>query len=157
MKSIKLVCIGVGMLAFTACAGSPQSTVKKEAAATEVKPVMEEAPIVAALPKASEEASELEFEVPEVSILKGKAPGEIEAIFGTPVLKRRDKPTEMWQYLTNTCALHLVFYPEGKDGPLSVQYISMNSRETVKSVPTDTCFESQLRRLGAEKVKDLTS
>lgn len=158
MKSVKLAVAGAGLLALASCAGSPQpSANQKETKATEVAPATEEAPQVASLPKISEqEASEPEFDVPEVSILKGRAPDEIRAIFGTPVLKRQDSPTEMWQYLTQSCALHLVFYPTEGTEALTVQYISMNSRTAVKAVPAESCFESQLRRLGAEKVKELT-
>lgn len=156
MKSLRYIGVGAALLAVTACAGNPQSSVSQTQEKPEERTSIQETATVASIPETVvEEPSEPAFEVPEVSILKGKAPGEIEAIFGSPVLKRQDKPTEMWQYLTNSCALHLIFYPEGDKGPLSVQYISMNSREAVKSVAPEKCFESQLRRLGAEKVKEL--
>ncbi|MBE7635801.1 hypothetical protein GUA87_03035 [Sneathiella sp. P13V-1] len=157
----------MGFLTLLTACGATTQTASTEAAA-EVKPLAKtkkseqpvETPVVVA--KLPEEKPQPEpepaFEVPEIDILKGKEVAEIEAVFGEPVLRRKDKPTEIWQYLSSSCALHLVFYPEnGKTGPLTVQHIAMNDRESVKDVPVRACFESQLKKLGAEKVKELTS
>ena len=156
-----------GLVALLTACGATTETVSTEAAA-EAQPIAEtqkveepkETPaVVAKLPEEEPKPDpEPAFEVPEIDILKGKEVSEIQAVFGDPVLRRKDKPTEIWQYLSSSCALHLVFYPmNGKTGPLTVQHIAMNDRQSVKDVPVRACFESQLRKLGADKVKALTS
>jgi len=45
--------------------------------------------------------------------LKGLTALEITAMLGTPTLKRRDQPAEIWQYLGQTCVLDVFLYDEG--------------------------------------------
>ncbi len=164
--TLKIISVASLLIFLSACGATTQTastnnTVdNKPVAETKKTQVKEETPVVVAkLPKEEPKPEpEPAFEVPEVDVLKGKDIAEIQAVFGDPVLRRKDKPTEIWQYLSNACALHLVFYPaNGKKGPLTVQHIAMNGRQSVKDVPVKACFESQLRKLGAEKVKALTS
>jgi len=155
-----------GLLMFVSACGATTQPASQGTNET-VKPVAEiKAPVkptkpveVAKLPaKKPEPEQEPAFDVPEIDVLKGKDISEIQSVFGDPVLRRKDKPTEIWQYLSSSCALHLIFYPDnGKTGPLTVKHIAMNDRQSVKDVPVKACFESQLRKLGAEKVKALTS
>jgi hypothetical protein len=157
---------------LAACGSTPQEASSNNQNPVEVKAAQSEpmakddgeeiAESLAALPSTEVEAEEDKpkeepINVPEIDILKGKSTDDIKAVFGKPVLLRKDAPAQIWQYLTKACALHLVFYPEkGKSGPLTVQYISMNDRKTVTDVKTSACFESQLRRVGAAKAKALS-
>ncbi len=97
-------------------------------------------------------------QIPEVTVLMGKSVNEIEQIFGKPVLQRKDKPAEIWQYLTSECALHLVFYPakEKKQSELTVHHVSMNDRKTVTEVNSKKCFGSQLRKVGEDQFQALS-
>ena len=98
---------------------------------------------------------ELEIEVPPASILQGKSPDEILAVFGEPVLLRKDEPAEVWQYLTDTCALHLIFYSKDGAEP-KVTFVAMNDRNKALKIKSKACFKSQLKRVGAERAKALS-
>ena len=102
------------------------------------------------------EKPEAEMIIPPVDVLKGKTSAEIKDIFGEPTLLRKDEPAEVWQYLTNHCALHLVFYPEDNSDILRVTYFAMNDRKVAEQVSLKGCFKSQLKRVGLEKVKALS-
>lgn len=97
-------------------------------------------------------------DIPKVSVLMGKTVAEIETVFGKPHLRRKDKPAEVWQYLTNECALHLIFYPktEKKNGILTVQHIAMNDRQKAVTANATLCFGSQLRKVGDDQVQSLS-
>ncbi|WP_025897585.1 hypothetical protein [Sneathiella glossodoripedis] len=99
---------------------------------------------------------EPEFEVPPTSVLNGKTPEEIQAVFGKPVLLRKEEPAQIWQYLTTECALHIVFYATGDEEPV-VTHVAMNDRVSANKVkqPKD-CFKSQLQRVGFDRVKALS-
>ncbi len=99
---------------------------------------------------------EVEMIVPPVDVLKGKTSAEIMDIFGEPNLLRKDKPAEVWQYLTKNCALHLVFYPESDSDILRVTYFAMNDRKAAEQVSLKGCFKSQLKRVDLEKIKALS-
>ncbi|MEP3247942.1 MAG: hypothetical protein ABJN40_06525 [Sneathiella sp.] len=97
-------------------------------------------------------------DIPKVDVLMGKTVAEIETVFGKPHLRRKDKPAEVWQYLTSECALHLVFYPktEKKSGVLTVQHIAMNDRQKAVTADATLCFGSQLRKVGDDRVQSLS-
>lgn len=95
------------------------------------------------------------FEVPPASVLKGKSPDEILAVFGEPVLLRKDEPAQVWQYLTATCALHLVFYSENGAAP-KVTFVAMNDRNKALKIKSEACFKSQLKRVGFERAQALS-
>lgn len=96
--------------------------------------------------------------LPEITVLMGKSAAEIEQVFGRPVLQRKDEPAEVWQYLTDDCALHLVFYPGTKEAKsnLVVQHVSMNDRNKAIEVNARKCFGSQLRKVGEDRVQTLS-
>lgn len=96
--------------------------------------------------------------LPEITVLMGKSVAEIEQVFGRPVLQRKDAPAEVWQYLTDDCALHLVFYPGTKDvkNNLVVQHVSMNDRNQAVEVNARKCFGSQLRKVGEDRAQILS-
>ncbi|MBL4906506.1 MAG: hypothetical protein JKX94_03565 [Sneathiella sp.] len=124
-------------------------------------------PVVAALPQKVIEETEKEephhdipvprVKIPEVSVLMGKSTNEIEQVFGRPVLQRKDKPAEIWQYLTSECALHLVFYPSKTEegDALTVQHVSMNERKAAVGADSHRCFGSQLRKVGDDRIQAL--
>ncbi|WP_169566958.1 hypothetical protein [Sneathiella limimaris] len=116
---------------------------------------------VAALPEKPTELDEKaeaepDVEIPAVSVLKGKSVQDILQLFGPPTLRRKDSPAEVWQYLTSSCALHLVFYPDLDDKNLKVSYYAMNDREAPEETAEERCFRSQLRRVGFDKLKTLS-
>lgn len=146
-------------------------TTENPQAATETKPVLvhetaaktdvkETENVVAKLPdpevQSEPEKPEAEMIIPPVDVLKGKTSAEIMEIFGAPTLLRKDEPAEVWQYLTNHCALHLVFYPEDDSDILRVTYFAMNDRKVAEQVSLKGCFKSQLKRVGLEKAKALS-
>jgi hypothetical protein len=92
--------------------------------------------------------------LPSADILIGKSMTEIEAVFGAPVLRRVDEPAEVWQYLTDACALHLFFYPDA-DLMRVVSHISMNDRATFAKADGRACFRSQIGRLDKDKAAQL--
>lgn len=157
-------------LFLVGCGATTQSTAAKNKTPSPiVKTTTQET--VASLPKevtkapeASEQVDQKKTipvprrQIPEVTVLMGKSANEIEYIFGRPVLQRKDKPAEIWQYLTGECALHLVFYPaqEKKQGELTVHFVSMNDRKTVTEANTKKCFGSQLRKITDDQFQSLT-
>lgn len=157
-------------LVLGACGATTQSATSPADGAAE-KPAAINAPLVtpektislAALPKKPEPLPKvLEKEavpsipLPPVGVLRGKSTAEIEAVFGKPVLLRKDKPAQVWQYLTSKCALHLVFYPEDDaNGTLRVKYFSMNDRDVGQKADSKPCFKSQLNRVGVSQAKIL--
>lgn len=152
------------ILAACGATTSQNSAVTETPKAEAVQKVEEKKPAeekVAALPKPAEEKKieakpEPKIELPPVDVLNGKSASVIASVFGEPVLKRKDKPAEVWQYLTAKCALHLVFYPEKDSDVMKVRYFSMNERDKAKSSEKEQCFESQLRRVGVSKAKALS-
>lgn len=168
MKQLgKLVSPALLLVFLAGCGATTQSVSVKDKKAGPV--LIKEKPeqTVAALPEkeveedpvAGEESQEMKIvpvprkPIPEVTVLMGKTAGEIEQVFGRPVLQRKDAPAEVWQYVTDECALHLVFYPAEKTAPqnLVVQYVSMNDRQKAIEVNSRKCFGSQLRRVGEER------
>ncbi|MFT6559054.1 hypothetical protein [Sneathiella sp.] len=157
--------VPLAFLALTAC-GTPQQAVQTEEQkemqkiAKEVSKAKEEAAakgdatpaVTAAIPPETDPnvREEPEPEIPKVSVLMGKTISEIKAVFGDPALRRKDKPAEVWQYLTSECALHLIFYPETdkKTGKLTVQHIAMNDRKKAYLSDARACFGSQLKKVG---------
>jgi len=157
------------MLLLTACGAttsSPKTDEEQEIAkiAREIK--KPDAENLAALPeKAPDREAEPETEkpvqqkdLPKVDVLMGKTVAEIEAVFGKPNLRRKDRPAEVWQYLTGECALHLIFYPEEerKSGKLTVQHIAMNDRKKAVTADATICFGSQLKKVGDDQVESLS-
>ncbi len=157
------------MLLLTACGAtttSPKTEEEKEIAkiVREIKKPEDEK--IAALPeKAPTRESEPEPEkpvqqkdLPKVDVLMGKTVSEIEAVFGKPNLRRKDRPAEVWQYLTGECALHLIFYPETerKSGKLTVQHIAMNDRKKAVTADAKICFGSQLKKVGDDQAEALS-
>ncbi|MEH6402327.1 MAG: hypothetical protein V7750_03065 [Sneathiella sp.] len=137
----------------------PKSSETEETALTPSPAVSEpEEAALASLPTASEPEGASLIPLPKVGVLMGKTTQEIEAVFGSPVLLRKDKPAEVWQYLTKDCALHLTFYPTTKvsSDSLTVQHISMNDRHKVIVVDSEACFGSQLRRVGEDRAQALS-
>ena len=158
-------------LLLTAC-GTPQKAAEteeqKEMAiiAKEINKPAQEEKQVATLPEQAEPSvsedpevrEEPVREIPKISVLMGKSVSEIETVFGKPNLRRKDKPAEVWQYLTSDCALHLIFYPENgeKSGKLTVQHIAMNDRQKAVTADVKACFGSQLRKVGEERAGQLS-
>ena len=170
-RQVFLLCIPL-MFLLAACGttNSSQKTQEEqdiEKIAREIKKPEEEK--VAALPEQAP-AKDVEPEtkepekpvkrkdIPKVSVLMGKTVAEIEAVFGKPNLRRKDRPAEVWQYLTGECALHLIFYPEAerKSGQLTVQHIAMNDRKKAVTADAKICFGSQLKKVGDDQVETLS-
>lgn len=64
--------------------------------------------------------------------LKGMAAIEVTAALGTPTRLRRDKPAEIWQYVTAICVLDIFLYEEGgvqRVAHAQVRYPRGRSRE----------------------------
>ena len=149
------------ILFLSACGATTQTATdeKTQEPVAIVTPPVEA--IVASLPKTPKPAEPEEVvlqPLPKIGVLLGKTRQEIEKVFGSPVLLRKDKPAEVWQYLTKDCALHLVFYPTSKDkfSGLTVQHISTNDRKKVVVVDSEACFGSQLRRVGEDRAQALS-
>jgi len=153
-----------GVLSACGTTENPQATseakpvlIHETAANADVK---EAESVVAKLPDPKEQSEpekpEVELIIPPVDVLKGKTSAEITDIFGAPTLLRKDKPAEVWQYLTGHCALHLVFYPEDDSDIMRVTYFAMNDRKAAEQVGVKSCFKSQLQRVGLEKIKALS-
>ncbi|GEM_PF-613457 len=169
MKQKSILFLFPCMLLLTACGATTSSSKTEEEQeiakiAREIK--KPEAEKVAALPSRSP-AREVEPEpekpvqqkdLPKVDVLMGKTVAEIEAVFGKPNLRRKDRPAEVWQYLTGECALHLIFYPEAdrKSGKLTVQHIAMNDRKKAVTADATICFGSQLKKVGDDQVETLS-
>ena len=157
MPVLKTLTYSSLVLILSACGATTQTATPPEKASPTItaSPVDEK---VATLPKAPEPEEVVLKPLPKVGVLMGKTVQEIGAVFGSPVLLRKDKPAEVWQYLTKDCALHLTFYPTTKDDSdsLTVQHISMNDRHKVNVVDSEACFGSQLRRVGEDRAQALS-
>ena len=69
----------------------------------------------------------------------------VEALIGRPGFTRREPPAEVWQYVTATCVLDVVLYPE--TGVARAAYFEARDRA---AAPADAraCFRTLLRRTG---------
>jgi len=56
-----------------------------------------------------------------------------------PRLKRQEAPAEIWQYVGQTCVLHVFFYPSVQDRQLSVDHLEATSPTGAK-YPTNSCL-----------------
>ena len=56
-----------------------------------------------------------------------------------PRLKRQEAPAEVWQYIGQTCVLHVFFYPSVQDSQLSVDHLEATSPTGAK-YPTNSCL-----------------
>lgn len=151
---LKIFMLTSSILILSACGATTQTATTPD----KKVPLSQTEDKIAALPKASEPEEVVLAPVPKVSVLMGKTTQEIEDVFGSPVLLRKDKPAEVWQYLTKDCALHLTFYPTTveKSNNLTVQHVSMNDRNKVIVVDSEVCFGSQLRRVGEDRAQALS-
>ena len=131
----------------TLTTGKPARSEAGTAAASSVAslPPSTEARPAAPAPKAAPRA----FLAPEVLI--GRSEGEIRKAFGKPALMRKESPADVWQYLSEDCALHLYFYPEGKTAKV-VRHVAINGRnlDTLSDLDRTQCFNDYLRSVGAE-------
>jgi len=148
------------ILLLSACGATTQTATQQKTQEPVAIAIPSVEAAVASLPATPEpEQEEVVLKpLPKIGVLMGKTRQEIEDVFGSPVLLRKDKPAEVWQYLTNDCALHLVFYPtsKAKSDNLTVQHISTNDRNEVIIVDTEACFGSQLRRVGEDRAQALS-
>ncbi|WP_373085835.1 hypothetical protein [Sneathiella sp.] len=92
--------------------------------------------------------------VPGTDILIGRKTAEILQIFGEPTLLRKEAPAEVWQYLSQNCALHLFFYPADmatEGGELEVRHIAVNNRDMSADAIADPkkYFAKELVEAGA--------
>jgi hypothetical protein len=51
-----------------------------------------------------------------VDRLVGASPTALQALFGPPLLLRRDGPAEVWLYRSSACAIDLILYPDPSTG-----------------------------------------
>jgi hypothetical protein len=64
--------------------------------------------------------------LPDPRELVGLAARELERRLGSPSLRRREPPAEVWQYRTAGCVLHVFLYP-GAAGP-AVSHVEARPR-----------------------------
>jgi hypothetical protein len=63
----------------------------------------------------------------------------IERRLGSPALRRRDAPAELWQYRSPLCVMDLFLYSEG--GNFRVTHVELHSR-SVEQVQAPSCLAS---------------
>ena len=63
----------------------------------------------------------------------------VEQRLGTPALRRRDAPAELWQYRSPLCVMDLFLYSDGRG--FKVTHVELRSR-TVEQVQAPTCLAS---------------
>jgi hypothetical protein len=73
------------------------------------------------------------------SELVGLDSAAIEQRLGTPALRRRDAPAELWQYRSPLCVMDLFLYSE--NGSFKVTHVELHSR-SVEQVQAPTCLAS---------------
>jgi hypothetical protein len=146
-------------LVLAACSGNPNITVVggKESNAPAGTPLKKaQPPVIASIPEVTEPVVEPEkpMELLEPTILVGKSSEEILEILGEPTLRRKDSPAEVWQYLTEECALHLFFYPAKTGEIMEMNHIAINGRSLTNQGKIDSkkCFNDHLRELGAHDI-----
>jgi hypothetical protein len=65
--------------------------------------------------------------------------GALADMLPSPRLKRQEAPAEVWQYVGQTCVLHVFFYPSAQDRRLSVDHLEATSPTGAK-YPTNSCL-----------------
>jgi hypothetical protein len=58
---------------------------------------------------------------PSPAVLVGQTEDQVLAFLGTPDLRRREAPAEIWRYGDEDCGVHLFFYDA--DGAMSVRHV----------------------------------
>jgi hypothetical protein len=71
--------------------------------------------------------------------LIGLERGEVEARLGTPALRRRDAPAEIWQYRSPLCVLDLFLYRDG--AATRVTSVELRPRDG-RELPAALCLSS---------------
>lgn len=71
--------------------------------------------------------------------LVGLDSNSIEQRLGSPALRRRDAPAELWQYRSPLCVMDLFLYSEG--GAFRVTHVELHSR-SVEQVQAPSCLAS---------------
>jgi hypothetical protein len=114
----------------------PQSAAAKPAPAAVpvAESTIQAAPAqTAALPRAAVPA------LRAASELVGLDSTTIEQRLGTPVLRRRDAPAELWQYRSPLCVMDVFLYSDGRS--FKVMHVELHSR-SVEQVQAPTCLAS---------------
>lgn len=63
----------------------------------------------------------------------------VEQRLGSPVLRRRDAPAELWQYRSPLCVMDVFLYSDGRS--FKVMHVELHSR-SVEQVQAPTCLAS---------------
>src|SRR5258706_16120031 len=63
----------------------------------------------------------------------------VEQRLGSPALRRRDAPAELWQYRSPLCVMDLFLYSDGRS--FKVTHVELRSR-SVEQVQAPTCLAS---------------
>jgi hypothetical protein len=77
--------------------------------------------------------------VRNTSELVGLDSNAIERRLGSPALRRRDAPAELWQYRSPLCVMDLFLYSDG--GSFRVTHVELHSR-SVEQVQAPSCLAS---------------
>lgn len=85
---IRIVAVGMGLIALTSCVGPSPQTVSAPPAA----PV-------------------------DMQALKGATPDVLDADFGAPALRRTDGTAQVWLYHSSVCGMDVFLYPDSAGTP----------------------------------------
>lgn len=96
-----------------------------------------------------EELSSLEPEANRPPELLGLSREQVASLLGTPSLRRREAPAEVWQYVGRSCVLHVFLYQE-PNGVRVAHYESAvrSGRRVTARDCYDRLFDESARRGG---------
>ena len=81
----------------------------------------------------------------EPRLLLGMTRDEVAVWLGPPNLRREEPRSEVWQYATRGCVLHVFLYEAGSPPERRVSHYEIGGPDTAGS-PPEPCFETLLHR-----------
>jgi len=154
--------------ALAACSGRPVEPRRAEAppvAAVEERAAVPAPPVPLEPPEPEPEASPFEVAyiastpdlrppagiASEPRLLLGMTRDEVAVWLGPPNLRREEPRSEVWQYATRGCVLHVFLYEAGSPPERRVSHYEIGGLDTAGS-PPEPCFETLLHREEAARL-----
>jgi len=81
----------------------------------------------------------------EPRLLLGMTRDEVAVWLGPPNLRREEPRSEVWQYATQGCVLHVFLYEAGSPPERRVSHYEIGGPDTA-GLPAEPCFETLLHR-----------
>jgi len=86
---------------------------------------------------------------PNIDVLRGATPDQLNVLIGAPDFLRKDKPAEFWQYRSSVCRLDLILYERQTSTNMTVDYFSVKALRNItspNSISNKACLTSLIKQ-----------